>query len=86
MPPKWSLGFQQCRYSYYPDHEVYNIADTFREKKIPADVIYLDIHYMKDYMAFTFDKERFPNPKALIDKTDIPRFQSGRHFRSRYRY
>ncbi|MBO3699345.1 glycoside hydrolase family 31 protein [Roseivirga sp. E12] len=68
MPPKWSLGFQQCRYSYYPDHEVYNIADTFREKKIPADVIYLDIHYMKDYMAFTFDKERFPNPKALIDK------------------
>jgi len=68
MPPKWSLGFQQCRYSYYPDHEVYNIADTFREKKIPADVIYLDIHYMKDYMAFTFDNDRFPNPKALIEK------------------
>ncbi|OEK05834.1 glycoside hydrolase family 31 protein [Roseivirga misakiensis] len=68
MPPKWSLGFQQCRYSYYPDHEVYNVADTFREKQIPADVIYLDIHYMKDYMAFTFDNERFPNPKALIDK------------------
>ncbi|NVJ48208.1 MAG: DUF4968 domain-containing protein, partial [Cytophagia bacterium] len=36
LPPKWSLGFQQCRYSYYPDHEVYNIADTFRKKKIPA--------------------------------------------------
>lgn len=28
LPPKWSLGFQQCRYSYYPDHEVYNVADT----------------------------------------------------------
>lgn len=75
MPPKWSLGFQQCRYSYYPDHEVYNIADTFREKKIPADVIYLDIHYMKDYMAFTFDKERFPNPKALIDKLTAQGFK-----------
>lgn len=68
MPPKWSLGFQQCRFSYYPDHEIKNIADTFREKKIPADVIYFDIHYMKDYKAFTFDEERFPDPKGLIDR------------------
>lgn len=75
MPPKWSLGFQQCRYSYYPDQEVYNIADTFREKKIPADVIYLDIHYMKEYKAFTFDNERFPNPKALIDKLESQGFK-----------
>lgn len=75
LPPKWSLGFQQCRYSYYPDHEVYNVADTFRNKKIPADVIYLDIHYMKDYMAFTFDDERFPNPKALIEKLESQGFK-----------
>lgn len=75
LPPKWSLGFQQCRYSYYPDHEVYNIADTFREKQIPADVIYLDIHYMKDYMAFTFDGERFPDPKALIEKLESQGFK-----------
>lgn len=68
MPPKWSLGFQQCRFSYYPDHEIKNVADTFRAKKIPADVIYFDIHYMKDYKAFTFDGERFPDPKGLIDR------------------
>ena len=66
LPPLWSLGFQQCRYSYYPDFEVKTIANTFRDKKIPADVIYLDIHYMKEYKAFTFDEERFPDPKALI--------------------
>lgn len=75
LPPKWSLGFQQCRYSYYPDHEVYNVANTFREKEIPADVIYLDIHYMKDYMAFTFDEERFPNPKGLIEKLESQGFK-----------
>ena len=75
LPPKWSLGFQQCRYSYYPDHEVYNIADTFRNKKIPADVIYLDIHYMKDYMAFTFNDERFPDPKGLIEKLESQGFK-----------
>ncbi|WP_268123329.1 TIM-barrel domain-containing protein [Roseivirga pacifica] len=70
MPPKWSLGYQQCRFSYYPEHEIHNVARTFRDKKIPADVIYLDIHYMKDYMAFTFDDERFPDPKALIAKLE----------------
>jgi alpha-glucosidase len=46
MPPLWSLGYQQNRYSYYPETEVFRIAQTLREKKIPADGITLDIHYM----------------------------------------
>ncbi len=67
MPPLWSIGYQQCRYSYYPDKEVLNVARTFREKNIPADVIVLDIHYMQDYKIFTWSKKNFPNPKALIE-------------------
>ncbi len=68
MPPLWSLGYQQCRYSYYPDHEVKNVARTFRDKNIPADVITLDIHYMDGYKIFTWDKERFPDPKGMIEE------------------
>ncbi|MBM3168295.1 MAG: glycoside hydrolase family 31 protein [Bacteroidetes bacterium] len=68
MPPKWSLGFQQCRYSYYPESEVHSVAKTFRDKHIPADVIYLDIHHMEAYKVFTFDGEKFPNPKAMISR------------------
>ncbi len=68
MPPLWSLGYQQNRYSYYPDTEVLRIAQTLREKKIPADGITLDIHYMDKYQLFTWDKDRFPNPKGLTDK------------------
>ncbi|MFI5172993.1 MAG: TIM-barrel domain-containing protein, partial [Chitinophagales bacterium] len=60
MPSEWSLGFQQCRWSYFPDTEVMNIAKTFREKDIPLDVIYLDIHYMDNYKIFTWNNERFP--------------------------
>lgn len=67
MPPLWSIGYQQCRYSYYPDKEVLNLARTFREKNIPADTIVLDIHYMEKYKIFTWDKKNFSNPKALID-------------------
>lgn len=68
LPPKWSIGFQQCRYSYYPDTQVLSIARTFRERKIPADVIYLDIHYMQDYKLFTWDSIRFRDPKRMIDE------------------
>jgi alpha-glucosidase len=66
MPPMWALGFQQCRYSYYPDRDVIRLAETFRDKDIPADVIYLDIHYMEKYKVFTFDGENFPDPEAMI--------------------
>lgn len=68
MPPLWGLGFQQCRWSYYPDTEVLALAKTFRDKKIPADVIYLDIHYMDAYKIFTWDKTRFPQPTELINQ------------------
>ncbi len=63
LPPLWSLGYQQNRYSYYPDTEVRRIAQTLRWKKIPADGITLDIHYMDNYKLFTWNKERFPDPK-----------------------
>jgi len=63
LPPLWSLGFQQSRWSYYPDSRVKEIADTFRIKKIPCDVIWMDIHYMDQYKVFTFSPELFPNPK-----------------------
>jgi len=68
MPPLWGLGLQQCRYSYYPDKEVLTVAKTFRDKGIPADAIVLDIHYMDKYKLFTWDKERFPNPKSMNDQ------------------
>jgi alpha-glucosidase len=65
MPPLWSLGYQQNRYSYYPDAEVLRIAHTLREKQIPADGITLDIHYMDHYKLFTWDQARFPDPKSM---------------------
>ncbi|MBD8487191.1 DUF4968 domain-containing protein [Echinicola sp. CAU 1574] len=66
LPPMWALGYQQCRYSYYPESEVQTIAKTFRDKDIPGDVIYLDIHHMEKYKVFTFNGEKFPDAKAMI--------------------
>src|SRR5919107_794896 len=66
MPPLWSLGNQQCRYSYMNEEEVREIASGFRERDIPCDVIYLDIHYMDGYRVFTWNEDRFPDPQGLI--------------------
>jgi alpha-glucosidase len=67
MPPLWSLGYQQCRWSYMSAAEVLDIAQRFRKEKIPADVMYCDIDYMDGFKIFTWNKKTFPNPKALID-------------------
>lgn len=66
IPPKWSLGYHQSRYSYESEEEVRKLAAIFKEKEIPLDVIHLDIHYMDGFRVFTFDKNRFPQPEKLI--------------------
>ena len=66
MPPIWSLGHQQCRWSYPDEETVREIAREFRERKIPCDTIYLDIDYMDEYRVFTHSKERFPTFEKMI--------------------
>jgi len=67
MPPLWSLGYQQCRFSYVPDTRIKNLADTFRLKKLPCDVIWMDIDYMEKFKVFTFNKVKIPDPKGVND-------------------
>ncbi|RBL94084.1 glycoside hydrolase family 31 protein [Chitinophaga flava] len=66
LPPIWTLGYHQCRWSYYPDKRVREIAAEFRNRRIPCDVIYLDIDYMEGFRCFTWSKEYFPDPAGLI--------------------
>ena len=68
MPPLWSLGYQQCKWSYYPESMVKEIASNLRSKKIPCDAIYLDIDYMDGFRCFTWDKEKFPDPKRMVSE------------------
>ena len=68
LPPKWALGNQQSRWSYYPDSMVEEVVRQYRERDLPLDVVHLDIDYMQGYRVFTFDRKRFPDPKALADK------------------
>ena len=66
LPPLWTLGFQQSRYSYYPESQIREIADRFRADKIPSDVLYLDIDYQDRNRPFTVDAQTFPNFPGLV--------------------
>ena len=68
MPPRWSLGYHQCRFSYGSEGRVREIADNFRQRRIPCDVIWMDIDYMDGYRIFTFNPQNFPDPKSLNDE------------------
>ena len=65
LPPRWALGYQQSRWSYFPEARVRALADEFRRRRIPCDVIWMDIDYMDGFRVFTFDGKGFPDPKRL---------------------
>ena len=66
LPPLWSLGFQQSRYSYMSHTEVRDVAKRLRSDRIPTDVIWLDIDFQDRNRPFTTNPKTFPNLKGLV--------------------
>jgi alpha-glucosidase len=65
LPPRWSLGYQQSRWSYGSEAEVRQLAKAFKDHAIPLSAIHLDIDYMDGFRIFTWNKEKFPDPRRL---------------------
>ncbi|MGB6132865.1 MAG: TIM-barrel domain-containing protein [Acidobacteriaceae bacterium] len=74
LPPLWALGYQQSRYSYYPQSQVLSIASRLRADRIPADAMYLDIDYQEKNRPFTVDTSRFPDFAGMIAKLGTENF------------
>jgi alpha-glucosidase len=66
LPPLWTLGFQQSRYSYYPEARAREIVATYRQKKIPLDAIYFDIDFQQGNAPFTINRQYFPTFEKMI--------------------
>ncbi|MBX9667193.1 MAG: glycoside hydrolase family 31 protein [Candidatus Obscuribacterales bacterium] len=75
LPPNWSLGHQQSRWSYPDESTVLAVAAEFRTRNIPCDAIVLDIDFMDEYRVFTSSPERFPNFKEMIAKLQDQNFR-----------
>ncbi|WP_376793992.1 glycoside hydrolase family 31 protein [Thermogemmatispora sp.] len=68
LPPLWSLGNGQSRFSYASAEELRTVAATFRARDIPCDTLYLDIDALDGYRVFTWDRQRFPDPAGLFSE------------------
>jgi len=68
MPPKWALGFSQCRGLYTQEEQALAIAAEFRKRQIPCDIIYQDIGWTQWLQDFEWRKENYKDPKAMLAK------------------
>jgi alpha-glucosidase len=66
LPPLWSLGFQQSRYTYFPESQLREVADRFRKDRIPCDVLWLDIDFQHDNWPFTVNEQAFPDFSGMV--------------------
>ncbi len=76
LPPLWALGYQQSRYSYYPQTRVEEVAARLRADRIPADIIWLDIDYQDKNRPFTIDTAAFPDFSGMIHKLSAEHFHT----------
>jgi alpha-glucosidase len=74
LPPLWSLGFQQSRYSYMSQARVLEVATRLRADSIPSDAIYLDIDYQDRNRPFTVDRTAFPDLPGMVAQLKAENF------------
>ncbi|HWW98449.1 MAG TPA: TIM-barrel domain-containing protein, partial [Edaphobacter sp.] len=74
LPPLWTLGFQQSRYTYYPESQLLDVASRLRADHIPADALYLDIDFQDHHRPFTIDQQGFPDFAGMVSKLKAENF------------
>lgn len=67
---KWAYGYWQSKERYRRQDEIIDVVKEYRRRKIPLDNIVQDWTYWGDlgWNAIDFDRKRFPNPKAMLQK------------------
>ncbi|HYC56843.1 MAG TPA: TIM-barrel domain-containing protein [Candidatus Binatia bacterium] len=68
MPPKWALGYHQSRWGYDSADKLENVARQLRARRLPADVLMLDIDYMDGFRVFTWNDQRFAQPQQMLSR------------------
>lgn len=66
--PDWAMGYWQSKDRYWNQDLVLQIARKFKEKKLPIDVIVIDFFHWPHMGDYRFEKEFWPDPKAMCDE------------------
>jgi alpha-D-xyloside xylohydrolase len=65
IPPKAAFGLIQSKARYENQQEVLRVANTYRQKKYPLDVMVVDWFYWTRMGQLDIDPAQFPNPAAM---------------------
>jgi alpha-glucosidase len=68
MPPMWTLGYHQSRWTYAPSSRVEDVAFEFRRRGLPIDGIWLDIDYMDGFRDFTWSPTAFGDHAGMLKR------------------
>ncbi|XP_061690895.1 neutral alpha-glucosidase AB isoform X1 [Syngnathoides biaculeatus] len=66
FPPLAALAYHQCRWNYNDQDDVQSVDAGFDEHDIPYDFIWLDIEHTDGKRYFTWDTNKFPTPKEML--------------------
>lgn len=77
VPPEWGLGFWYRPESRATQQSALALAQEFRERKIPCDVIGLEAGWQTHAYSCTFvwDKNRFPDPAAFVRSAQAQQYK-----------
>ncbi len=65
LPPRWALGYHQCRWGYKEAGDIRAVLEGFATLGLPLSAVHMDIDYMDGYRVFTVDPARFPDLPGL---------------------
>ncbi|WP_016777214.1 glycoside hydrolase family 31 protein [Anaerophaga thermohalophila] len=68
MPPKWGFGFSQCRGMLTNEKLTRDIAEGYRKRNIPCDIIYQDIGWTQHLQDFEWRDDNYENPVQMLDE------------------
>lgn len=70
MLPQWAFGYVHCRERYKSQHELLENAVTFRQRKLPIDLIVQDWQYWGKYgwNSMRFDETHYPDPAQMVQQ------------------
>jgi alpha-D-xyloside xylohydrolase len=71
---RWAYGFWQCKNRYKTQAELLAVARKYRELHIPADNLVQDWFWWITMGEPVFDKERYPDPKGMVDELHADHF------------
>lgn len=66
MMPDYAMGFWQCKLRYQTQEELLTVAREYYRRKLPVKVIVVDFFHWPSQGDWTFDKEYWPDPEAMV--------------------